>query len=52
MTAKSNLKQAREIMDERKKELAEKSLDKDPKKAGLERSMRDIAKLAKEEGIE
>lgn len=48
---KSNLKKIEKIMADRKKERAAKSLDKDPKKAGLEQSMRDIADVAKQEGI-
>jgi len=51
MTAKSNLRKAEKLMEERKKELAQRSLDKDPKKAGLEKVLRDIADVAKKEGL-
>lgn len=46
-----NLKKVEKILAERKKEVAQKSLDKDPKKAGLEKTMRDIADVAKKEGV-
>lgn len=51
MTAKSNLREAKKLMADRKKELDAKSLDKDPNKAELEKSMRDIADVAKKEGV-
>lgn len=51
MKNKARLKKIEKLMDGRKKERAEQSLDKNPKKAGLEKSMRDIADVAKKEGL-
>ncbi len=51
MKSKSNIEKAQKIMDDRKKDRTAKSLDKDPKKAGLEQSMRNIADKAKQEGV-
>ena len=52
MKNKARLKKIEKLMEDRKKERAEQSLDKDPTKTGLEQTMRDIANTAKKEGVE